>query len=281
MAAGTRTETIAMPDGGEMGAYVALPQAGHGPGLLVLMEIFGVSTYIRRAAERLAELGYVALAPDLFRRTHPGLELGHDQAGLEAAMQAMSDFDPAGAVQDSIIALEYLRGLEEVDGPVGVVGFCLGGSLAFGVAAESDPAVAVCYYGSTIADSLHEQRSNQLPGAVSLRRPGLLHPARARRARRRGGGAATGLGVPHPARRGTRVRQPRVRDVPPAAGRSPGVGPDAAVPRSGATDSTGAAVAPRGIFGAIRPKSPKPRPENEKAPRERDALTYGTMSRGG
>lgn len=156
MAAGTRTETIAMPDGGEMGAYVALPQAGHGPGLLVLMEIFGVSTYIRRAAERLAELGYVALAPDLFRRTHPGLELGHDQAGLEAAMQAMSDFDPAGAVRDSIVALEYLRGLEEVDGPVGVVGFCLGGSLAFGVAAESDPAVAVCYYGSTIADSLHD-----------------------------------------------------------------------------------------------------------------------------
>src|SRR5439155_667455 len=130
MAASTRTETIAMPDGGEMGAYVALPQAGRGPGLLVLMEIFGVSTYIRRAAERLAELGYVALAPDLYRRTHPGLELEHDQQGLQAAMQAMGDFDHTGAVQDSIIALEHLRGLEEVDGPVGVVGFCLGGSLA-------------------------------------------------------------------------------------------------------------------------------------------------------
>ena len=52
--------------------FVALPEAGHGPGLLVLMEIFGVGSYIRRATERLAELGYVALAPDLYRRTEPG-----------------------------------------------------------------------------------------------------------------------------------------------------------------------------------------------------------------
>ena len=83
----TRTETIQMPDGGEMGAYVALPEAGHGPGLLVLMEIFGVGSYIRRAAERLAELGYVALAPDLYRRTDPGLELEHDPDGLERRLR--------------------------------------------------------------------------------------------------------------------------------------------------------------------------------------------------
>lgn len=140
-----------------MGAYVALPQAGRGPGLLVLMEIFGVGSYIRRAAERLAELGYVALAPDLYRRTHPGLELEHDPEGLQAAMDAMANFDPAGAVQDSAVALEHLQGLDEVDGPVGAVGFCLGGSLAFALAAESDPAVAVCYYGSTIADALAQR----------------------------------------------------------------------------------------------------------------------------
>ena len=103
MALATRTDTIAMPDGGEMGAFVALPEAGHGPGLLVLMEIFGVGTYIRRAAERLAELGYVALAPDLYRRTDPGLELEHDQEGLRAAFAAVGKLDITGAVEDSLV----------------------------------------------------------------------------------------------------------------------------------------------------------------------------------
>ncbi len=154
MAPVTRTETIPMPDGGQMGAFVALPDAGHGTGLVVLMEIFGVGTYVQRAAERLAELGYVALAPDLYRRTSPGLALEHDQEGLQAAMEALGKLDFAAAVEDSIAAMDYMRELDEIDGPVGVLGFCLGGSLAFGVAVQSDPAVAVSYYGSTVADSL-------------------------------------------------------------------------------------------------------------------------------
>lgn len=156
MAAGTRIETIAMPDGGTMSAFVALPESGQGPGLLVLMEIFGVGSYVRHAAERLAELGYVAMAADLYRRTQPGLELEHDEESLQAAMQAVGQLDVPGAVQDSIVALEHLRGLPEVDGRAGVVGFCLGGSIAFFAAAHADPAVAVCYYGSAIPDALDE-----------------------------------------------------------------------------------------------------------------------------
>lgn len=154
MAMVTRDEIIQMPDGGEMAAFVALPEAGHGPGLVVLMEIFGVGSYIRRAAERLAELGYVALAPDLYRRTDPGLELEHDRAGMQAAFAAAGRLDAPGAVQDSITALDHLKGMPEVDGPTGVLGFCLGGSLAFSVAAEGDPEAAVSFYGGTVADSL-------------------------------------------------------------------------------------------------------------------------------
>lgn len=154
MSVSGRTEMIAMPEGGEMSAYLALPESGHGPGLLVLMEIFGVGTYIRRAAERLAELGYVAMAPDLYRRTQPGLELEHDEQGLEAAMAAMGKLDFPGAVQDSLVALDHLRSLPEVDGSVGAVGFCLGGSLAYLTAAQGEPAVAVCYYGSAIPEAL-------------------------------------------------------------------------------------------------------------------------------
>jgi carboxymethylenebutenolidase len=147
-------EQIAMPDGGEMGAYLALPESGSGPGMLVLMEIFGVGAYIREAADRVAALGYVALAPDLYRRTRPGAEFAHDEQTLPQALQAGGELDARGAVEDAVTALEHLRSLSEVTGPVGVLGFCLGGTLAYGVAQDADPATAVAYYGSQIPEML-------------------------------------------------------------------------------------------------------------------------------
>src|SRR4051794_11182586 len=146
--------TIAMPDGGEMGAHVVLPEGGSGPGVLVLMEIFGVGPYIRRACERVAELGYVAMAPDLYRRIDPGVEIDHTEEGIARAMQKVQELDGEGAVADAAVALDALRARPEVAGPVGVVGFCLGGRLAFGLGAAADPDAIVCYYGSGIADSL-------------------------------------------------------------------------------------------------------------------------------
>jgi carboxymethylenebutenolidase len=150
----TRTERIAMPDGGQMDAYVGLPDGGSGPGIVVLMEIFGVGVYIREAADRLAAEGYVALAPDLYRRIAPGAQYRHDQAGLAQAGQAVGRLDLDGAVADAVVALEHLRGLPEATGPAGVLGFCLGGTLAYRVAAGADPATAVSYYGSGVADML-------------------------------------------------------------------------------------------------------------------------------
>jgi carboxymethylenebutenolidase len=161
----TRTETIAMPDGGSMGAYVALPDAGRGPGVLVLMEIFGVGPYIRRACERFAELGYVAMAPDLYRRLSPGLELPHDEAGVAEALQTVQQLDGEDAVSDAVVALEALRRLPEVgpDARTGAVGFCLGGRLAFGLGVAADPDAIVCYYGSGIADSLDDAEAISCP----------------------------------------------------------------------------------------------------------------------
>jgi carboxymethylenebutenolidase len=154
---------IAMPDGGEMGAYVALPKSGRGPGMLVLMEIFGVGVYIREAADRLAALGYVALAPDLYRRTQPDAEFAHDDAGLQAAFAAMEELDMPGAIADSIVALEHLRGRPEAGGAAGVLGFCLGGMLAFAVAQGADPATAVSYYGSGVSGMLDDSASIACP----------------------------------------------------------------------------------------------------------------------
>jgi carboxymethylenebutenolidase len=156
MAIRTATETIAMPDGGTMDAYVAVPGSGHGPGILVLMEIFGVGDYIREATERMAGLGYVAMAPDLYRRIRPGAEFGKGDEALQEAFATSQQLDHAGAVADAIVALDALNAREDVDGGAGVIGFCLGGSLAFGVARDAAPAALVAYYGSTIPEMLDD-----------------------------------------------------------------------------------------------------------------------------
>ncbi len=156
MATTVRVERVRTGDG-EFDAHVALPEAGSGPGIVVLQEIFGVGDYIKESADRLAALGYVALAPDLYWRIEPGIALAHDEAGLGQAFEALQKLDHELAVRDSIDALSALRSLPEVaaaGGRAGVLGFCLGGTLAFGVAIDGDPDAAVCYYGSGIAGML-------------------------------------------------------------------------------------------------------------------------------
>jgi carboxymethylenebutenolidase len=156
VASAVRVERISTADGG-MDAHVALPASGSGPGIVVLQEIFGVGGYIKESADRLAGLGYVALAPDLYWRIEPGIALDHDEAGLGRAFETVQKLDLGLAVRDSVDALKTLRGLPEVaDGRAGVLGFCLGGTLAFEVAIQGDPDIAVCYYGSGIAGALED-----------------------------------------------------------------------------------------------------------------------------
>ena len=162
----TRTERLTLPDG-ELQAHVALPQSGSGPGMLLIHEIFGVNDYVRDCAQRLTEAGYVVLAPDLFWRTQPGLELAHDEEGLQKGMAAVGELDFEAAVGDCIATLGILRELPECTGAAGIIGFCLGGSLAWLVAVNDDPDVAVCYYGSAIPDALG--------GASAVTCPVLMH----------------------------------------------------------------------------------------------------------
>jgi carboxymethylenebutenolidase len=141
-------------DDGTFDLPVWLPASGSGPGLVLFQEIFGVGPYIRAVAERLATLGYVVGAPDLFWRRQRDWQASHDQAGLEASMAMVQKFDFAKGVADGVAALQYLRGLPEVVDDVGVIGFCLGGTMSWFVAAAADPAVAVSYYGSGVAGGL-------------------------------------------------------------------------------------------------------------------------------
>jgi carboxymethylenebutenolidase len=149
----TRTESIPV-DGGAMDLHVWVPAQGSGPGVLLIQEIFGVGPYIRAVAARLARLGYVVGAPDLFWRITPGFAPDHDEAGLGAAFEMVGKFDFEQGVADAVTALGALREVDEVRAGTGVLGFCLGGTIAHLVAAEADPDVVVSYYGSGVADTI-------------------------------------------------------------------------------------------------------------------------------
>ncbi|SEF37269.1 carboxymethylenebutenolidase [Amycolatopsis pretoriensis] len=130
---------------------VWLPPSGRGPGLVLVQEIFGLDDYLRSVAAGLAAAGYVVAVPELFWRTAPGWSSTHDEAGVAASMEVSSEFDAALGLSDVLETVAHLRSSPSVTGGVGVLGFCLGGSLAFAAAAAGDPDVAVSFYGSTVA----------------------------------------------------------------------------------------------------------------------------------
>jgi len=154
-------------DGGTFDAHVAVPSSGNGPGILLLQEIFGVNDYLRAVADRLADLGFVVLAPDVFWRIERNIDLPHDEASLQKAFGYIQQFDMETGLKDCDAALNHLRQLPEVTGSnskkVGVLGFCMGGRLAYHVAARSHPDAAVSYYGSGIADALGESEQISCP----------------------------------------------------------------------------------------------------------------------
>ncbi|MCA1645210.1 MAG: dienelactone hydrolase family protein [Chloroflexi bacterium] len=138
-----------------MPCFAARPQSGRGRGVVLLHEIFGVTDYLRQRARDLAAVGYVVLVPQLFWRLAPDVELPENTAaGLQQAFGYLQRLDEKQAVDDAVAALEHLRALPETAGKAGVLGFCMGGRLAYKVAAASDPDVVVSYYGSGIASDL-------------------------------------------------------------------------------------------------------------------------------
>jgi len=147
------TERLEIPVGSDvMGAYLARPAAGGPyPGVLVYMEIFGVNAHIRDVTERVAKEGYVALAPDYFHRTGPGIELGYDDAGMGEGMKHLGQLQADQMIADANAAIGALRGRDDVTGKLGCMGFCIGGHMTYLTACETDVAAAASYYGGGIA----------------------------------------------------------------------------------------------------------------------------------
>ena len=144
---------IQTPDG-PMPARVWLPPRRTGPGLLLVQEIFGVSDYIEGRATDLAELGYVVCAPEVYWRLGVSKVDESSADALAVGMDLAQRLDWDQAVADVTLALSHLRGMIEVTGGAGLIGFCFGGGLAFNVAAVSDPDVLISYYGSALGQLL-------------------------------------------------------------------------------------------------------------------------------
>lgn len=142
----TDTAQVAAHDGGAFEAYLALPEQGRGPGLVLLQEIFGVNDTLESVARRFAEEGYVVLVPDLFWRLERNVRLGYGHDDMGKALSLYQRFDQSLAVRDVLAAATALRKRPECTGPVGAMGFCLGGTLALLAAAEPGIDATVAYY---------------------------------------------------------------------------------------------------------------------------------------
>ncbi|NNH27855.1 dienelactone hydrolase family protein [Acinetobacter terrestris] len=144
--------------------YLAVPEVGHGPGIVLCQEIFGVNAVMREKADFLAEEGYTVLVPDLFWRTESGIELGYNDEDFQKAFTLYQNFNENLGVEDIQTTLDTLKSLKECDQDVGlgVVGYCLGGKLAYLAACRiPEVACAVGYYGVGIENHLDEAKKIQ------------------------------------------------------------------------------------------------------------------------
>ena len=154
---------------GAFTAYLAKPAKPNGAAVVVIQEIFGVNKVVRDIADGLAAEGYVALAPDLFWRIEPGVDItDQSEAEWAKAFDLFGKFNADTGVKDIQATIDALRAMPGV-GKVGAVGYCLGGLLAYLTAARTNADASVSYYGVNIANMLGE--------ADKISKPILLHVA--------------------------------------------------------------------------------------------------------
>jgi carboxymethylenebutenolidase len=151
-------------------AYLAEPEGTPRAAIIVIQEIFGLNPGIRRKCDNWAAAGYLAIAPDLFWRLQPGVELDPDvPEEFQQALQLMGKFDQDQGISDIEAAIREARNRLEGNGKVGCVGFCLGGRLAFMTSTRTDIDASVGYYAVGIDNILHEKNA--------IARPLMLHIA--------------------------------------------------------------------------------------------------------
>jgi len=166
---GSMVDIETLAHDGAFKAYVAEPAGTPKAAIIVIQEIFGVNPGIRAKADKWADAGYLALAPDLFWRIQPGVELDADiQDDFQQAVGLMGQFDQDLGVSDIEATIRAARArLGDTHGKVGAVGYCLGGRLAFMTATRTDINASVGYYGVGLENLIGESHA--------IAHPLLLH----------------------------------------------------------------------------------------------------------
>jgi carboxymethylenebutenolidase len=162
--------SIAGKDGTFMG-YLATPTGGSGPGVVIIQEIFGINGWLRSVTDWLAGQGYMALAPDLFWKLDPGIQLDPTKEDeFNKGLELFGKFEADKGVEDIQATISTLRKMPGCTGKVGNLGFCLGGMLSYLTAARTDTEASSSYYGVGIENLLGE--------ADKIKTPTILHIAR-------------------------------------------------------------------------------------------------------
>jgi len=147
------TVSLTADDGHRLDAYRAAPEGASRGGVVVVQEIFGVNAHIRDVCDRFAEAGYDAIAPALFDRVRPGVELNYDPPGVEKGRELAVAVGWDDPTRDIAAAAKAVR----ADGRVGVVGYCWGGTWVYVAACRLGLGAAACYYGRLIVEHLDER----------------------------------------------------------------------------------------------------------------------------
>ncbi|MFL0586783.1 dienelactone hydrolase family protein [Sphingomonas olei] len=167
---GQMIDITALNNEGSFKAYRADPAGTPIAAIIVIQEVFGVNPGIRQKCDRLAEQGYLAIAPDLFWRIAPGVELNPDiPEELQRGLDLFGQFDQDAGIRDIEATIHATRSLLGGSGKIGAVGYCLGGRLAFMTACRTDIDASVGYYGVGIDGLLGEKHA--------IANPVLLHIA--------------------------------------------------------------------------------------------------------
>lgn len=156
---------------GRFAGWLALPDVPKAPAVVVVQYICGVNEPMRRIADKLAGNGFVALVPDLYWRIRPGVALNNDPSApspdeTAQALALNQQFDDEAGVADLRTSLDWLRAHPQCNGHAGVLGYCLGGRMAYLMAARSNSEANVGYYGVNIRKYIAE--APQVSGPLML-----------------------------------------------------------------------------------------------------------------
>jgi carboxymethylenebutenolidase len=173
--------TIRANDGGSFSAHVAEPKQKPAGAVVLIQEIFGVNQAMRDTAAWVADLGFMAVVPDLFWRQEPSVDLtDKTEAEWKRAFELMNGFDQAKGIDDLKAAVAHARKMQGANGKVATMGYCLGGRLAFMMAEQSDADANISYYGVGLDNLLGDLAKITKPLVVHIADQDEFFPAEGR-----------------------------------------------------------------------------------------------------